>query len=295
MRYNSQGFRDVEHSQETLLGKQRIVVLGDSVTLGHGVDFEAMFSRVLQAQLGERYDVVSIAMGGLNTPQEAHFFEQSGLTYHPNLVILNFVLNYCDFFTNFAANKRVMQDVDSTIGMFNISVDPRVKRTLKSSALIYFTKDRIEDLRGRLLGKEEKDYFTKIWGNEKNKERVVSGFDSLKALQVSHGFKVVVLIWPLITNYERYDFGHVHRWCRRRLRNEDLRHLICCRHFLGTLSVNCRCRLRTTFTRTNWGIRSELRHFSSGTGSRAPIHELRVSGSTPLWSKPLGSLSHPCD
>lgn len=212
MRYNSKGFRDVEHAQENTSGKQRIVVVGDSVTMGHGVGFDSMFSRALQARLGSGYEVVTIAMGGLNTPQETHLFEQSGLIYHPNLVILNFVLNDCDFFTNYAANRRVMQDVDSTIGMLNIKVDPRVKRALKSSALIYFVKDRIEDLRGRIVGREEKDYFTRIWSKEQNKERVITGFDSLKAMRDTHGFKVVVLIWPLITNYQRYDFGYVHRW-----------------------------------------------------------------------------------
>ncbi|WP_370693644.1 SGNH/GDSL hydrolase family protein [Nitrospira tepida] len=96
--YNSAGFRDREHARQKQPGVRRVIVLGDSVTEGAGVESEAMFSSRLQDLLGSQYEVINLGMSGLNTPQEVHVLEVEGLGYDPDLVIVNFVLNDCDFF-----------------------------------------------------------------------------------------------------------------------------------------------------------------------------------------------------
>ncbi len=97
-KYNRAGFRDVDHEVNKPKGITRIMVVGDSVSEGNGVRSEAVFSRALQARLGPGYEVINIAAGGLNTPQEVHLFESEGLQYKPDLVIINFVLNDIDFY-----------------------------------------------------------------------------------------------------------------------------------------------------------------------------------------------------
>jgi lysophospholipase L1-like esterase len=214
-RYNSAGFRDVEHEIAKPPGTRRIVVVGDSVTEGIWVDWESTFTGVLQSRLRGEYEVVAVAQSGLNTPQEIHLLEQDGLRYSPDLVVINFVLNDCDFYTRFAAAQQFVQKRDSTVGLFfDMPIDPRVKRALKSSALVYFVKQRGEELMGRLRGVDEGDYFERIWNTDANRAKVTTGFDRLSELSQQHGFGVVVIIWPLVTRYDRYAYESIHNWVR---------------------------------------------------------------------------------
>jgi hypothetical protein len=66
---------------------------------------------------------------------------------------------------------------------------------LKSSALLYFLKERLENAKARLLGREEADYFASLWCKAENRAKVVSGFDKLsdfpyRNVQVSSGDNV---------------------------------------------------------------------------------------------------------
>ena len=217
--FNASGFRDVDHAVEKPPGIKRIVVLGDSVTNGYGVEWERVFSHILQSQLGGQIEIINIAAGGLNTPQEVHLFEQEGLAYNPDLVILNFILNDSDFYSSFKAAQRYNAEKDAKIGLLNLKINPRIKRVLKSSALIYFIKERVENLKSRLLGKEETDYFVSIWGKAENRQKVTSGFDKLQVLQEENHFDVLVIIWPLITDYRHYRFAFIHQWVEEEAEN----------------------------------------------------------------------------
>jgi len=215
-RYNTAGFRDRNHDQRKPAGIERIVVLGDSVTEGYGVEWADVFARVLQSRLGDRHEVINIAAGGLNTPQEIHLLESVGTKYNPDLVVLNFVLNDVDFYTKFAPAQRAAEEGDSRIAMLNLPIPPSIKRLLKSSALIYFVKDRLESLRARLItGQAGGDYYDRIWASEANRRKVTDGFSRLAALQASGHFDVLIMIWPLMTAYQAYRFEWVHEWVAR--------------------------------------------------------------------------------
>src|SRR5262249_23605104 len=191
----------------------RIVVVGDSVTEGSGVKQEEVFVNYVQALLGSRYEVINLAMSGLNTPQEIHLLEVEGLKYTPDVIIVNFVLNDCDFFSEFHAAEHFQNRQDTKIGLFgDITIDPRFKRFLKSSALIYFVKARAEHLLGVISGKEEKNYYTALWDNPECRKRILASFDSLQKLHEQHGFAVHVLLWPFLINYDHYEFALIHKW-----------------------------------------------------------------------------------
>jgi len=215
-RYNSSGFRDTHHELRKPPGIERIVVLGDSVTEGYEVEWPDVFAKVLQSRLGDRYEVINIAAGGLNTPQEIHLFEQVGMKYAPDVLIVNFVLNDVDFYTRFADAQRAADRGDARIAMLNVAFPPGLKRLLKSSALIYFVKDRLESLRARLIANEgDRDYYDRIWASEANRRKVTDGFSRLAQLQREGHFRVLIMIWPLVTDYRTYRFGWVHDWVAR--------------------------------------------------------------------------------
>lgn len=210
-RYNSKGFRDSEHEVGKAAGITRLVVVGDSVTEGAGVQFEEIFSTRLQGLLGSTQEVISLGMSGLNSPQESHLLEVEGLRYEPDVVILNFVLNDCSFFTERDAAMKFTEGKDSTIGILGgVNIDPRVKRLIKSSAFIYFVKARIEHLVGLLNSKNEGGYYTRLWNSTKCQERLTSGFNHLAELQHQNQFQVHVVIWPLLVEFKPYEFCWVH-------------------------------------------------------------------------------------
>ena len=209
--YNSMGFRGEDHAVGQRPGITRIVVIGDSVTEGYGVEWQEVFGSVVQARLGASYEVINLGMGGLNAPQEVHVLEQVGLQFSPDYVVLNFVLNDCDFYSRLKTDGK-HADVDSQIALLGIRINPEVKRLLKSSALIYLVNVRVADLWGRLKGEPPHDYYKELWADEKNRAKVTTAFAKLRSLSSNHGFKVVVLTWPLLTDFARYEFRSVHEW-----------------------------------------------------------------------------------
>jgi len=210
-RYNDAGFRDVNHPVAKSADITRVLVIGDSVTEGSGVRQDQIFTHYVQDFFGSRYEVINLGMSGLNTPQEVHLLEMEGLKYEPDVVVLNFVLNDCDFYSELRAAERFQNEKDARVGLLgDMTIDPRVKQWLKSSALIYFVKNRIEYIKGWVTGKEETNYYITLWQNPECRNRVVAGFDHLRSLQQKHSFRVHVVIWPLLMDYERYEFSDIH-------------------------------------------------------------------------------------
>ena len=89
---NSLGYRDLEWTPESLEGKTRIMVLGDSFAAGHGIrDISQRFSGVLATDLGESYAVMTVAELGWSTQQEADAL--ADYPYPPDWVILSYYIN----------------------------------------------------------------------------------------------------------------------------------------------------------------------------------------------------------
>lgn len=74
-------------------GVRRVVVLGDSTAWGWGVDDEAMWTRLVERELGPAVELVNLAVPGYGTDQELWALERAGLAYQPDLVLLAFVHN----------------------------------------------------------------------------------------------------------------------------------------------------------------------------------------------------------
>lgn len=75
----------------------RILVLGDSVTLGLGVEVEATFARRLEAlaerRMGRPVRTINAGVGSYNTTQEFTFLKLRGEELAPDLVVLMYVDN----------------------------------------------------------------------------------------------------------------------------------------------------------------------------------------------------------
>src|SRR5207237_633528 len=68
---NADGFRDRTYPRAKPPGTFRVVVLGDSITLGWGVALEESFPKRLEQRLGPSVQVLSLGVAGYNPYTEA--------------------------------------------------------------------------------------------------------------------------------------------------------------------------------------------------------------------------------
>jgi lysophospholipase L1-like esterase len=96
---NSHGLRDVERQYTKPLGTKRIILLGDSVVVGHRIkEIDQLMSRQLEVLYGdENVEVLNVAVTGYCTRAEVELLRVRGVKYGPDAVILVFVEN--DFHT----------------------------------------------------------------------------------------------------------------------------------------------------------------------------------------------------
>jgi lysophospholipase L1-like esterase len=83
---NEKGLRDRSHSYEREGDTQRILVLGDSFAWGYGVEESERFSQLLEADPGVK--VINAGVSGYSTDQELLWYENEGIKYETDLVIL---------------------------------------------------------------------------------------------------------------------------------------------------------------------------------------------------------------
>src|SRR2546426_4338661 len=99
MRFNSHGMRDHEHAFAKPPGTHRVLLLGDSITLGLGERVDETYPRRLEALLNgnaavERpVEVICGAAGGWNTEAERNYLRAEGLRFAPDVVVLLYVTN----------------------------------------------------------------------------------------------------------------------------------------------------------------------------------------------------------
>jgi GDSL-like Lipase/Acylhydrolase family len=203
---NREGYRDRERAVEKAKGARRVVLLGDSFTWGASVLFDDTYGQRLERWLndrrGEPWEVVSLAVPGMNTVGQATQLENEGFAYGPDVVVLGYVLN--DSEDESAAEARRAADwlADRTA--------PPSRPLLDRSALIRVVRSR-------------------LWATTENRRRV-EGFRSMyapsysgwvaaqKALRAmggacrQRGVPFVVLVFPLFGSPldDGYPFTDLH-------------------------------------------------------------------------------------
>jgi len=94
---NKKGYRDLERPLAKPAGVRRLVSLGDSFAWGASVEFEDAYPQRLERGLTRRRDepwqVVSLALPGMNTASQADQLATEGMAYGPDAVLVGFVLN----------------------------------------------------------------------------------------------------------------------------------------------------------------------------------------------------------
>lgn len=94
---NGEGYRGPVVAAWPAPGRARVVMLGDSITFGHGVGDDETFSAVLSRD--PRVEAVNLGVPGYGTDQELMRLEREGLALHPQAAVLNVCVTN-DFYDN---------------------------------------------------------------------------------------------------------------------------------------------------------------------------------------------------
>jgi hypothetical protein len=91
VRFNAQAIRDREFAPK-LPGARRIVVIGDSFTVGNGVQQEETYAKRLEKMLAERhgngkFEVVNLGCIGYGPYQELCILKDRGMAFEPDMVV----------------------------------------------------------------------------------------------------------------------------------------------------------------------------------------------------------------
>jgi hypothetical protein len=219
---NSLGYRDVEHAVAKARGVYRIVVLGNSVAAGLGVDrYEDTFPPILERELGSRglrAEVINLAVSGYNPQQQVATLEERGLQYEPDLVLVAYTLT---------ARQRLDGDIMKTLleaerekgGVSTARLNP----VLVGSALYRFLRFRVLAPPGapnQAEGNAQR-YLAAVSG-----DTVAPSFDRLAALARAHPFEVLVVVFPrFVRSFRAYRLGGEHRFARDLAQRHGFRHL----------------------------------------------------------------------
>ncbi len=97
---NAHGYRDYEYDVQKGSQTFRVVVIGDSIAQGYGVELDETFAKVLEKQLRhykpeENYkiEVIILARAGYSTSQELIVLNEEALAFSPDLIVWSYVLN----------------------------------------------------------------------------------------------------------------------------------------------------------------------------------------------------------
>lgn len=98
VRINSWGHHDTEFPEEKPAGELRVLMLGDSVTMGFAVTYAETYSKHLEDLLDASdrkhatHQVINSGVHGYSTLQEKRMFERS-LRFAPDIVFIGFCMN----------------------------------------------------------------------------------------------------------------------------------------------------------------------------------------------------------
>ena len=206
---NRLGFRDRDHDVEKPEGIFRILLLGDSVSVGQGVrDIERTYPVILEKYLkarGLNVELLNFAVTGYNTQQEVWTLHDKGLDFDPDLVLVGYCLN---------DRKRSDGGVLTTLlEQQKATEGPLQSRSRSHPILLKSALYRL--LRYRVLPKPPEPPPEMIFG-----DTVDESLEFLAQLRDDNDFQVMMAIFPRFGKMLEYRFMEEHE----RTQKEAIRH-----------------------------------------------------------------------
>ncbi len=186
---NSEGLRD-DSGFNGDTDTPRILMLGDSVTFGWGISQSETIPQRLERVLSDSFEtsvhVINAGVGNYNTSMEVAWFERDGLSYNPDLVVLNVFIN----------DAEVQPPYDS-VGW--------LERTLFSGVILFGARDTIR--RTFFGGPDWKTYYRTLYEDRApGWTRMKTSIARLAALCRDRGITLLLADYPELRQLSPYPF-----------------------------------------------------------------------------------------
>jgi hypothetical protein len=201
VKINSYGFRDYEYSQNKSNDTFRIVVLGDSITFGHGIELNETYSKVLERLLnkrndGWRYEVLNFGVPGYNAIEKVEVLNSKAIKFHPDLIIFQYlgddIINRTEFFQ---IEKEKIQEYVQKTGRNASEFTEMEKREVHENAYSDYLKI-LEEKRFDETWKIVEKSFEKLFSITQNKTFLLSFDDQLQLSRLDNISQTYD--WPII-------------------------------------------------------------------------------------------------
>ncbi len=190
---NSLGYRDYEPKPDAP-GLTRIAIVGDSFTAGHGIsNIDDTFPQVLEKELGDNYDVNTVAQSGWDTDAEVGYL---GAYYDnikprlPQVVVLSYYLNDVDYilFRDPATNPNsvfAFQDLNTPVGWFVLNFF--VPNYIYYNIAQFTSPQKNTNFTDILIRAHLDD---KVWNEQQG------NLQKFYQWTIDHNAKLIILLWP---------------------------------------------------------------------------------------------------
>ena len=207
---NSQGFIDREHPFSKPKGTRRLMLIGDSVAEGSGVNPENAFGSVLERLLNEyssnnaspdgnntaqKWEVITLAVTGYTTDQELVLLRDYSLQYDPDQIIWSYVLN--------DPEHPVYQSANAELGLYYFKPFSFALNFFQRK--IYYTTKRAGS-RGC-----PDEYHAKI--HCINRDQINSNIGEIGRFSLEHKIPMLFIVHPVFekSGFSNYSLHQVHK------------------------------------------------------------------------------------
>jgi len=207
---NSYGLRDDEFPLLPDVNTFRIICLGDSLTFGNGVRFEDAWPKQLQAILNRqegssRVQVINAGVSAYDTWQEIDYLEKYGIEFRPKVVIVGFYAN--DVVPKPLVMPIILSSVEEPGSLkregWKGLLSDEVVHLLKRSRTLLFLQDRIGKLTNFVRSSSQYSHKEAMLLGlphpfiEEGWKQVDMSLRKLQQLSESHGFQVLLVVFPM--------------------------------------------------------------------------------------------------
>jgi len=215
---NELGYRGPTYPETREPGTMRIVVIGDSIVEGIGIDdYEELFSAKVERALRESgipAQVFNFGVSGYNTQQEVETLKDKALRFDPDLVLLAYCLNDTSS-PDYWILKPLLSEANQKEHLHRS--DSIAARYLIKSALYRLLRFHVF-----ASSSDEKQALTvKQFATGDTVEQYIM---ELSALSNANGFDAIVVVFPHFTDrtFENYAFSEGHEFVRKIVEKQDL-------------------------------------------------------------------------
>jgi lysophospholipase L1-like esterase len=218
---------------------------------------------------GLRYEVLNLGVSGYNSRQQLEFYETKGRKYEPDLIVIGFVLNdtlpanrqleALAALADRRSGKTTQEQADWREFRKRWRTDPRFRESMNQlrsavpdaqweehaarrkaaarkspggSRLIALVRDRLKRLRQEAqVGRHP--WVVRSYSNPKTWRIVGDSFAGFSRISAKDGVPVLVVIFPLLTDFEDYAFVSIHEKVANEARERGLEVLDLYERFRG--------------------------------------------------------------